>query len=157
MGEGARGSDVEVRNPELPPQRDAWGETTFPSRQCDLTPRGAAFPSGPPPLGWLAPPHPRRPSTTHARREPAPCWVRLKARAGVALRCDGGGCCERAEPEARRWLTGMLCGVSRRATGLGVRRAVVRSVRFYFSLVWTLVGEFGPRKRGRGSEGRPVL
>lgn len=35
-------------------------------------------------------------------RKPAPCWVSLKASAGVELRCDGGGSCEQAEPEARR-------------------------------------------------------
>lgn len=141
------------------------GRTPTPERGVgrNYTSQQAARPKAPRrrvPLRHSAPrlARPGRPSATHAHREPAPCWVSLKARAGVALRCDGGGCCERAEPEARRGPTGMLCCVSRRATGLGSRRAVVKCACLFLSRP-DLCRRVRPEKRGReeGFEGRPVL
>ena len=70
---------------------DPEGKTTLPSGDRDPAPFSPPR-SSPRPL----------PSTTHAHRKSAPCWVSLKASAGVALGCDGAGRCARAEAEAGR-------------------------------------------------------
>ena len=79
---------MDRQGPEHPLQKDEEEETTLPSRQRDLRPRGVPLPSG----------SRRPPAPEHcARARPAAAiWVSLKACAGVALCCDGGGCCERA-------------------------------------------------------------
>lgn len=105
-GAGVRGSRTKlsgVNQPPPPPpnpqpQKDEDEETTLPGRECDFTPCRAPFPLRPPPLTQL----PRAPSATHAHRKPAPCWISLKASAGVAFRCDGGAGLEQAEPGAGR-------------------------------------------------------
>ena len=133
--------DWDLRTPE-----DPEGKTTLPSGDRDPAPFSPSCPS-PRPL----------PSTTHAHRKSAPCWVSLKASAGVALGCDGAGRCERAEAEAGR-LPGRDA-LSRLPSGDSPRLSVescgrVRFSRF-FKIFWAFVGEFGPNG-GCISEGRPI-